>query len=365
MWMSNGAPQALLSLVAAILILPGRGVVFRGQSEKLGLHKNSSNSDLSQADELKRLHSCLNGQRIVFIGPSTSKFDYIALAYFAEYGRWPVENEVATAHGTGPNPLYEWNVRDVIKKGGFLPPDVAASRHQVGCNPAGETETFIRYTNWILNGHEVCDAHANGKWTTPTDIYNATENRIYMNGGTMISYFQWFGDVVPPRGTFDITPLLLQPPQVVHPICPIGQFPGKWAWSMPLVAFLENVVRYARPTHLVISAAFWPTYPTNVQFWDSLARAGKLAVSDSGGHVFWRTTPQRKDRAQHDPSSSVDKARFGNNGWQVFPADQIVSNLQGARSSDDTFYDATHLKPEFATGLVQNFLQNHVCTAWQ
>jgi hypothetical protein len=366
MWISHGSPQALYCLVVTIhsflqYALPVTGVVLRGrQSGELEVQKNAT------GDELKRLHSCLTGKRIVFIGPSTSKFDYIALAYFAEYGRWPVESEVVTAYGTGPNPLYEWNVRNLVRAGGYLPPEVTAPKHQVGCNTAGDAdspETFIRYTNYLLNGHEVCDAHFKGHWVSATDIYNSTENRVYMNGATMISYFQWFGDVVPPRGTFDISPMLRQPPAVVHPVCPVGQFPGKWAWSSPLVDFLNHVIRYARPTHLVISAAFWPSHPENVQFWDSLAQAGKLAVSDSGGHVFWRTTPKRKDNPQFDPSSAVDQTRFWHNGWQVFPAEQIVSQLQGARSSHDTFYDATHLKPEFATGLVQNFVQNYVCPA--
>jgi hypothetical protein len=285
MWIGYGSPQAFCRLVIAILALPCplpvAGFVFRGQSEKLSTQKNASTHDASHADEQqKKLHSCLNGKRLVFIGPSTSKFDYLALAYFAEYGVWPIQDNVATAHGTGPNPLYEWNVRNVVigHVQGNLPPEVVTSAHQAGCIPCGETETFIRYTNWILNGHEVCDAHHNGDWTAATDIYNATENRIYMNGATMISYFQWFGDVVPPRGTFDISPMLRQPPQVVHPMCPVGQFPGKWAWSLSLVDFIQNVIRYARPTHLVISAAFWPAHPENVQFWDSLAHAGKLSV---------------------------------------------------------------------------------------
>ena len=52
---------------------------------------------------------------IMFIGPSTSKFDYLALAYFAEYGVWPMHDQVSLGPGqSGPNPLYEWNVRNVL-----------------------------------------------------------------------------------------------------------------------------------------------------------------------------------------------------------------------------------------------------------
>merc|ERR1719443_1083758 len=63
------------------------------------------------------MHPCLAGKRIVFIGPSTSKADYIALAYFAEYGVWPVSDIIAYGAGQwGPNPIHEAGVQ-----GGHIP----------------------------------------------------------------------------------------------------------------------------------------------------------------------------------------------------------------------------------------------------
>jgi hypothetical protein len=310
------------------------------------------------------LYSCLAGKRVVFIGPSTSKFDYIALAYFLEYGRWPLEEQVAIGPSEmGPNPLYEWNVRNVAKAGGYLPPAVIAEQHVNGCNGGGGTETFMRYTNHILHGHEVCDCHQNGDWKGAGDWYNSTEDRVYWNGDTMLSYFQWFGDIVPPRGTFDITQALGGNPQAVQPTCPVGQFPGKWAWTMPLTDFIKNVVTYANPTHLVISAAFWPSKPEDAQLWDGLAKAGAAAVQNQNGQVFWRTTPQRTDHPSTDPASLVDTARFLQNGWKVYPAQQIVLQFQGARTNDEIFYDFTHLRPPAATHLMQTWLEQNVCPA--
>lgn len=322
--------------------------------------KVKDSSDLNDA----ALHSCLSGKRIVFIGPSTSKFDYIALAYFAEYGKWPLEDQVVTGPATtGPNPLYEWNVRNVLKAGGYLPEEVKAVQNVAGCNQGGGTETFMRYTNHILNAHEVCDCHQNGDWKGAGDWYNATENRVYQKDTTMISYFQWFGDTVPPRGTVDISPALQNPAQAVHLTCPVGQFPGKWAWTMTLTDFIQNVVKYANPTHVVISAAFWPTKPENAVFWDGLAQAGAAAVQHTNGQVFWRTTPQRTDHPSTDPATLVDTARFLQNGWKVFPAQQIVLTYQGQRHNDEMFYDYTHLRPPTEVHLMQTWLQQNVCTA--
>lgn len=351
-------------------IVPAEGLNLRSRNSSGLVSQDSSHSqalsarDAATANADRRDHQCLAGKRIVFIGPSTSKFDYLALAYFAEYGRWPMEDQVLIAGGaTGPNPLYEWNVRNALQAGAPLPPEVTVPHHTAGCNGGAGTESFLRYTNHILNAHEVCDCHQNGDWKGVGDLYNATENRVYLNGGSMVSYFQWFGDTVAPRGTVDMSPVLKPTPQAVHLQCPVGQFPGKWAWNFDIVSFLNNVVRHAAPTHLIISAAFWPTQPTDTARWEALAQAGAAAVAPSGGQVFWRTTPQRTEHATTDPSSSVDTTPFTNHGWKIFPAREIVAQFQGARLSDEIFYDFTHLRPAAASFLGQAFLQQNVCPA--
>merc|ERR1719491_1182509 len=169
--------------------------------------------------------ACLAGKRIVFIGPSTSKFDYLTLAYYAEYGTWPLQDGILYGAGAwGPNPLDEGTC---THSSTAMPPHVTLPMPKPGCqspNPYG-AETCFRYTNTIFNGHEACDCYEFGTWSTASDIYNSTENRVYINGNTMISYFQYMGDAIPPRGTFDISPLLKQPPQPIQQPCPVGQFP--------------------------------------------------------------------------------------------------------------------------------------------
>jgi len=310
-----------------------------------------------------KLSSCLADKRIVFIGPSTSKADYIALAYFAEYGIWPTQDVVAFGQGQyGPNPISEGVVASSVLP---LPPIVTMPTWKAGCQSPvpGGCETYMRYSNNIFNGHEACDCYEFGTWSAPADLYNSTENRVYLNGKTMISYFQYFGDVVPPRGTFDITPLLQVPPQPIQQTCPVGQFPGTWSWAKTLPDFLRTVVRQSKPTHVVVSSSFWPITPLNKAFWDDVAAAGAESVMDTKGTVIWKSTPQRiHESMQHRyVSPRLDMTPFGANGWHLFPAGQIVETLQGAGPNDAFFYDFAHIRPIPQCHVMQALLAAHVC----
>lgn len=224
-------------------------------------------------------------------------------------------------------------------------------------------EISFRYSNALFNGHEACDCYEFGTWTTPADIYNSTENRVYINGDTMISYFQYFGDVVPPRGTFDISPLLKQPPEVPAQQCPVGQFPGTWSWAKTLPDFLRTTVKQSNPTHVILSTSFWPIQPTNTAFWNEVAAAGAEAVSNSKGQLIFKSTPQRVHEAMpyRYPSPRLDMTPFGNSGWKLFPAGQLVQAYQGTWPNDAVFYDFAHLRPRSECHLMQAFLGTHVC----
>lgn len=311
----------------------------------------------------KAMHTCLEGKRIVFVGPSTAKFDYWTLAYFAEYGIWPAQDQVVYGAGAwGPNYLNEM----AVTHGGIpLPPQVTTPQWKAGCQAPvpGTCETAFRYSNHVLNGHETCDCYEFGSWSTASDIYNSTENRVWTNGNKMVAYFQYMGDIVPPRGTFDITPLLAQPPAPVQQTCPVGQFPGTWSWAKTLPDFLRNVVRHSNPTHVVVSSAFWPITPTNTAFWADVAAAGAESVMDSKGQVIWKTTPQRihESLPHRYTSPRVDMTPFAAKGWQVFPAGQIIETFQGAWPNDAVFLDFAHLRPHSQCHMMQAFLATHVC----
>jgi len=313
-----------------------------------------------------QLHSCLNDKRIVFIGPSTSKLDYLALTFFAEYGRWPDEDvvfygEPGKFSGSGPNPLYSPVLEYGMNISGRAPPK------PVGNCKAGTTQNLLWYQNNILNGHEVCDCYKVGGWEGPIDANNQTENRIYTKGSTTIAYFQWFGDVVAPRGTFSFWPLQQVPPQPVQQTCPAGQFQGSWLWSSPLQTFITTTVAHFRPTHLVVDAAFWPIEPTNTAFWEQVSLAGVAAVLSSQGKVLWRTPPLRSDYPKNkEHAGSVDKNIFLSKGWQLWDAHAAVTTLQGDNADNkELFQDSTHLNPKAQCHIMKDFLNTHVCPIWR
>lgn len=348
----------LFVLVWACLAMQAGGLVLRDHSKNKTLHTvRQQEASQANASSDKRMHDCLKGKRIVFIGPSTSKADYLTLAFFAEYGRWPSEEQVFFGNGEwGPNPINEGGIPHSP-----LPVATTSPVYKDGCIQGGQNEHVFRYTNYLFNGHEACDCFEFGGWAGPVDVNNATENRIYLNGDTMISYFQWFGDVVPPRGTYDLTPLLSQPPQPPTLQCPVGQFSGEWTWAYSMRDFLLNVVRQARPTHLVLSTSFWPIQPLMLDLWDDIADAGVQAVMDTGGAVIWRTTPQRTDHTSGHVSPRVNMTPFVDRGWQLFPAQTIVAQYQGWQNNNAVFYDFAHLRPPAQCHLTKTFLQTHVC----
>lgn len=313
--------------------------------------------------------SCLDGKRIVFVGPSTSKLDYLALTFFAEYGRWPDSETVEFGQpgkwkGTGPNPLYGPNLEYGMQILGQEP-----SKPVWPCR-SGTAEKSLWYSNRILNGHEVCDCYKEGGWKGPVDVNNQTENRVYDNGKSMIAYFQWFGDVVQPRGTFSFWPLQQSPRAPVQQQCPAGQFKGSWEWSMTLPQFISSTVSVFQPTHLIIDAAYWPIQPQDTAFWNSVADAGLSAVLNTHGKVLWRTAPTRMDYPIAEHSREVDTNSFIAKGWKLYDASGIVKEYRntkakaddkGSRKDTDVFFDTTHLAPKAQSFLMKNFLNRYVC----
>merc|ERR1719240_1279528 len=107
------------------------------------------------------------------------------------------------------------------------------------------------------------------------------ENRMYMNTATGLGYFQWHGETRNPMGTVNVQAYSASSAHMnsQHVPCPVGQFPGSFAWNIQITQFIANVVRDMRPTHLIVSAGNWDVSHMN---WQALAEAGASAVHDTG-----------------------------------------------------------------------------------
>eukprot|EP00928_Gymnodinium_smaydae_P053250 TRINITY_DN37289_c0_g1_i1.p1 TRINITY_DN37289_c0_g1~~TRINITY_DN37289_c0_g1_i1.p1 ORF type:complete len:362 (+),score=25.39 TRINITY_DN37289_c0_g1_i1:50-1135(+) len=309
-------------------------------------------SGLTQA----QLRQCLANKRVVFVGTSTLRYEYLTLAYFAEYGTWPSDMKNVQfgwpAHRVGPTPLNEMEVLWST----HLPYEAVSPRPAaMGCKRDDlKWESFYRYTNLLFNGHEVCDCYRYGN-----HYANTTENRMYTSaaGDVKIAYFQWWGQASVPRGMCPVQAFTA--PGTTAPTCPAGEG-SNFAWQSPVADFVSNIVTQMAPTHLVMNADWWPVDQLPVTFWTQLAAAGVHAVSASGGRAFFKQSPAKLGVGARQPNY-IDMTPFTTAGWQMYNAAQIVGEIQTTWTNEAVFFDDMHLTPAANVHLLHRFVQNYLC----
>lgn len=313
-----------------------------------------SNRTLTDAE----MRHCLANKKVVFVGTSTLRFEYLTLAYFAEYGVWPSDqNMIHYGHPnprrSGPNPLDAQKVLWSTQ----LPREATSPRSATpGClRDDLKWESFYRYSNMVYNGHEVCDCYRYGN-----QYGNTTENRMYKSasGDFQATYFQWWGQTSVPHGMGPVEAFTA--PGSLWPSCPAGE--GKpFQWQMPTVEFIQNIVSTMSPSHLVINADWWPIDKLPPVFWTQLAAAGVHAVTASGGQAFLKNAPAKLGARQ---PNYIDPAPFTASGWQVYDAAKIVGEIQGTWPNEQIFVDEyMHLTPAANVHLTSRFVRNVLCHA--
>lgn len=302
-----------------------------------------------------RLRQCLANKRIVFVGTSTLRYEYLTLAYFAEYGVWPsdMKQVMYGQNQYGPTPLVEQEVLFSTQ----LPWAATSPRQPLqGCKRDDlKWESFYRYTNMIFNGHELCDCYRHGN-----DYGNTTENRIYRSasGDFSLAYFQWWGQFSNPHGQCTPAAYSTGTPGSVASQCRPGEG-ASFAWAQPAPEFLLSAVKNMRPTHLVMNADWWPVDQLAPSFWQQLAAAGIQAVQPQGGRAFWRSSPAKFGARQ---PNFVDTTPLTAAGWQGYPAAEIIAEVQPSWPNHAVFSDEyMHLTPAANVHVVHRFLQTLVC----
>ena len=212
----------------------------------------------------------------------------------------------------------------------------------------------------------ICDCHRLYPADTSNCCDRATENRVFQGPDFSVSYFQWFGHLFQPHGTFppEFLSQAMLGNRTSPPTCPVGYAPLeqagqgnrssiRWHWSLPADEFLSRVVRQGRPTHIIVAIGLWNTSKLSRDFFRRLGKAGKTAVADSHGHVLWRITPRPKvstlKLSAFHSASNPDPSILLDAGWEVHDAAAIVSGLQKQRSESDdaVFPDGVHVSPEY------------------
>ena len=333
------------------------------------------------------LARCLKGKRIIIMGDSTARFEYLTLAFIAHFGMAPSE-ALPECHKIWGN-VNASQVR--------LPPK--AEGCMFGNRYVGKS-AFYTFTNELFGGHELCDCYQPQGglgfevrlYTPPTEAPAGSE----ADAG-YISYVQWLGSARKPAATFD-------PARAVHerqragrapsssgapapaptdwlgpaaPPCPVGQKAAEKAASsafeMPADAFLRTVVKRMRPTHLIVQCSIWP-HRFNHSFWSSLAAAGVEAVHDHGGRVLWQQTLRGYQPACTEQRSrelgwacspeDVDPTPFVRAGWGIHNVSAIVEPFRRplTRDDSDVFADrfGVHLKPAPNEAVVRHLVSKTI-----
>ena len=261
----------------------------------------------------------LRGKRIVFLGDSTLRCEYLAIAYLAEYGHtaegWQVPCSRFNSSVLGPNLLFEKNLNattaaaiaactaansDSITSSTPLQARTRGKHPKViECKPSEHSWLkFHRYTAGVLGGHETCDCYRENVF--PKHCYRGqdwatcgiTENRVYRGGssGAELTMFQWLGRGYRPHGNIrraGISGALADSAGVAATkrtsemassngtnsggndgtgsspppsACPVGfgGVEGHSSWTSPnLTHFVHNVLWAYQPTHVVLSSGYW------------------------------------------------------------------------------------------------------------
>jgi hypothetical protein len=222
------------------------------------------------------------GLRLVFIGDSITRHQYLSLAYFLRHGKWFDPKRI-------PNLVNQ----NHFKKG-------AATKEEGWA-------TFFRETNKLFSPYERCDCFRE-KWDDVTQVdSHVIENRYFYDPemNNTLTYLLGFGNTisglhgrVSPEDAFrDINSTEYQ----------FINSPYEWRymdWGMAL----EKYVAPLAATHVLMNAGYWPhDFDTNEQARDSIVKA----FEKTGLVGIWRTNSYLYDQSIRPLAEHADEAMKG------------------------------------------------------
>lgn len=345
--------------------------------------------------------ACLERKRIVYIGDSTARYEYLAVALLAHHGVLPPAGTAAVRESNSappslpctnglPSPLYERWVVDTYKRDrASLPATLTSPRPAAdGCSKSWDDwDLYYRLSDEIFGGREACDC-----WRARC-CRDAFESRVYRGKDVSISYHAWYGDLNPMRGTWDTVALAAgggamgrggarrgtgsPAPSARQPrgVCPAGQR-GNVTWELSVASFVKSLVRpgILPPTHIILSPGWHSTERYSRRDWEAIRAAGARAMR-AGARVFWRTTPRPFNMTKEEEAYVLglrgirttledrNASWFAAAGWDVYPAHEIVRRYDelAGRSAAGFMNDHVHLTTAATRHLVGELLSRVLC----
>jgi hypothetical protein len=223
------------------------------------------------------------GLRLVFIGDSITRHQYLSLAYFLRHGKWFNPSEIP----------------HLVNQNHFIYDPVSRKRRGWA--------TFFSETNKLLSPCERCDCFRN-RWTNVTEVDSyVIENRYFYDPerNNTLTYLQGFGNTIsglhgrvsPKDGFRNINSTEYQ----------YINSPYEWRYTDWGVA-LEKYVPALAATHVLMNVGYWPhDLDTNEQARDSIVNA----LKKTGLVGIWRTNSYLHDHSIRPLAERADEAMKG------------------------------------------------------
>jgi hypothetical protein len=290
-------------------------------------HTRQVLQQLHQSVNATAARQCLANRHIVWMGDSTSRFQFMTLLHLLEFGRWSSPFIVSSDNSSQQHidsslcrdkikakkvditTYYQQRVRtmqphlwcDCCRSQNVLIMDRRRRKlHRKILKPA---ETWY-YRNWERNLSQ-----------TFFFIY-PTRGRWRMTHNGMRGHWRWYGT------------------KVGNVTCPAGKCCGpQTVWEGNLTHVLDTVIADLQPTDLVLSRGWGPFTQPEL---DGVAQS-KL-VSSGKVHLIWKPYGMQRSRLPRDPRDVAALEYFQRLRWTIFDAYNITATLASSRD----YYDVIH-----------------------
>lgn len=238
------------------------------------------------------------GLRLVMIGDSVTRYQYLSLAYFLRYGYW-----------VDPHQVTENLVHEKSFEGGW--------------------EQFYTETTKLLSPLEKCDCYRE-EWPNKFEVdEHVVENRYFFDpalNNTLV-YLQAYGNKrsarlhgrIFPQDAFRDTQLF-----------EYNHRKTDWLWNIKdWGEAIEQYVSRLNATHVLMNAGLWPTdFDRNKDARDSLFQA----LNKTGLVGIWRTTTFENDHKQYEGGRRTDAVMP-----RLFGAEHVL-DVSWTKQLDEKFY---------------------------
>jgi len=247
----------------------------------------------------------MRGKRLVMMGDSLTRYQYLNLVYLLEHGKWPEPDS------------------GMCNERAFRP-----------------WPNFYKSTNALLRGREICDCYRKSCCSG----FSVFENRRYHNPelNTTVWMVHWYGDVAFPHGhvrIMDPHPGNYDEDDGRLPCMPNNCSSTDDAWMLSPAQFLEQFVTNHRPDAFVFNSGHHTLYDAQSMSTSSVPKELHQTLlrmrreqPDLPTRLVWKTTtPMYRDRTlmfKHDEFAAQLEAEglieFFNTTAVVKPLDDVV-----------------------------------------